>query len=86
VCRDLAAGHHAEREEALAELPVAVNEEPDERAVAAAAASASQPDPEPAGASATRRWGSSLFGVFILFILRRAGARPRRGGETSSRR
>ncbi|MDQ1432519.1 MAG: ubiquinol-cytochrome c reductase cytochrome b subunit, partial [Actinomycetota bacterium] len=74
VCRDLAAGRHAEHEEALAEPPIAVNQpEPERDRVAPP----STPEPQPEEVSERSRWGRKLQGVVILFVLRRAGARPR---------
>jgi hypothetical protein len=72
LCRDLTAGRHAEHEEARAELPVALNQEPDEPDVLPTSA-----EPQPTETNAPTRWGSSLLGIVILWVLRRAGARPR---------
>jgi ubiquinol-cytochrome c reductase cytochrome b subunit len=74
VCHDLRAGRHAEHEEARAELPVAVNQPTPEHARVTPPL---EPEPQPDDVSPPRGWARKLQGVVILFVLRRAGTRPR---------
>jgi ubiquinol-cytochrome c reductase cytochrome b subunit len=78
LCRDLTAGRHAAHLAAMAEPPVAPNERPPPAPVPAAA--------RPVGrrrgvlvtvATALRRVGRVVFGLVVVFVLRRASPRPR---------
>ena len=74
VCRDLERHRHAARAAAAAEPPIGPNEPPSIDVSPPAPA----PAPAPAAPGRFDRLRRTGFGVVILFLLRRAGARRER--------
>jgi ubiquinol-cytochrome c reductase cytochrome b subunit len=75
VCRDLERGRHAEKQEELAEVPIALNEPPEPVVVSAEVLHVAPGRRQLDGfREGMRRLGNAVFGAGILVLLRRAGA------------